>query len=253
MMKEVELSAEPRKITSKHALKKLRKEGKIPAVFYAHNENTEEILVDAKTFETVTHAGMGSNVLINLHIGSTSKTAMIKEIQRDMITLHPIHIDFQGISLKEKVEVKIPVHITGESPGVKLGGGVLEHIIRELKVKCLPKDIPGSVNVDVSNLQINQGIFVRDLPKIEGVDYLADPGTLIINIVSPTILEEKPEEVAAAVAGAPAEPEVISKGKKDKEGEEGAAAAPGQPEKTDKPGAGKTEKPEKAEKPEKGK
>jgi len=226
-MKEVNLEAQAREITTKHSLKDMRIKGMIPAVFYGRGEKNISFSVNAKKFDEVLHAG-GSNVLVNLQFGNESKTAIVKEIQRDVISRKPIHIDFRMISMKEKIEISVPVHINGIAPGVKLNGGVMEHLIREVKVSCLPTDIPQSIEIDVSKLEIGQTIAVKDLPQIKGVDIISSQDTVLVSIVAPTILEEKPaagtEGAAGAVAGG-AEPEVISKGKKDTE--EGAAPAAG--------------------------
>jgi large subunit ribosomal protein L25 len=228
-MKEVMLDAELRTISSKHMLKELRAKGMVPAVFYGHDEKNIIMAVASRKFDEVIHAG-GSNVLVTLNVGADKKTAIVKEIQRDVISQLPIHIDFQAVSLKEKIEVSVLLHITGIAPGVKLGGGVMEHILREVRVRCLPTDIPQAVTVDVSALEINHSIAVKDLPPMPGIEFISDPAAIIVNIVAPTVLEEAPAAGAeAAVAGAAtgAEPEVISKGKKDKEeGADGAAAKP---------------------------
>lgn len=223
-MKEITLEAETREVSTKHNLKDLRAKGKIPAVFYGKNEKSLSLAIPAKKLDEAINSGFGSNVLINLKLGGATKTAIIKEIQRDIISQQPIHVDFQAISMQDKIEVNIPLHITGIAPGVKLSGGVLEHILREVRVSCLAKDIPKFINVDVSSLEINHLLAVKDLQKIDGVSILTDPNSIIVNIVSPTILEEAPAAAATeaeAAAAVPAEPEVISKGKKEKE-EEGA-------------------------------
>lgn len=200
----------------------------VPAVFYGNKEKTQQLTVSVKNFKEIMHSG-GANVLINLKLKEGSKTAIIKEVQRDIISQEPIHIDFQAISLKEKVQVSVPLHILGTAPGVKLSGGILEHLMREVVIKCLPTEIPQKIDVDVSNLQIGNAILVKDLPKTEGVEMISNLGSIIVNVVSPTVIEEKPAEEAAAEAAVPtiAEPEVISKGKKEKEGEAAAQPAPG--------------------------
>ncbi|MDR1942652.1 MAG: 50S ribosomal protein L25 [Endomicrobium sp.] len=221
-MNEVILDVELRASGTKGGLSSLKKEGKIPAVFYGKNVKHESISVNAKAFASVIEAN-GANVIIDLNFKDSKKPAIVKEIQRDVLTQDPIHIDFRSISLKDKVEVLVPIHIDGVADGVKNFGGTMEFIVREVKVKALPKNIPQKISVDVSALGIGQGITIADLPKLEGIDYVQDPSTLIINVIAAKVEEEKP--AAAAVGTEPAQPEVISKGKKDKEGEEGAAAA----------------------------
>jgi large subunit ribosomal protein L25 len=221
-MKEVTLDAELRGISKKER-NKLRNEGKVPAVFYGNKEKSLSMSVGAKVFDDALRAG-GANILVTLNLGNEKKTAIVKEVQRDIISQKPIHVDFLAVDLNEKVEVNVPLHISGIAPGVKLSGGVMEHILREVKVRCLPTAIPQTVTVDVSALEINHSILVKDLPQIEGVEFISDPAGIIVNIVAPTILEEAPApgtEAAAATATG-AEPEVIAKGKK--ETEEAAAA-----------------------------
>jgi large subunit ribosomal protein L25 len=220
-MKEVLLEAENREITTRGALNALRASGKIVAEYYGHNEKNMHLSIDAKRFEKMMQEAAGGNFLVNLKVGSVSKTAIIKEIQRDMISQKPVNIDFQAISATETLEVNVHIHIVGIAPGVKMAGGILEHVLRDIKVKCLPKDIPQFIEVDVNSLQIGQQINVAGLPKLAGVEYLADEHQTVISVVAPTILEEKPAEGVAGAAAA--EPEVIAKGKKPEEGEAAAA------------------------------
>ncbi|MDR2192251.1 MAG: 50S ribosomal protein L25 [Endomicrobium sp.] len=220
-MKEAILEVTSREIGSKGALSNIRKEGKIPAVFYGKDVSSLPITVDSKAFLTILDIS-GSNVVVSLNFKDGKKPAIVKNIQRDILTQAPIHIDFQSISLEDKVEVKVPIHIEGVADGVKNYGGLMEFIEREVEVICLPTNIPHKISVDVSALGIGQGVTVADLPKLEGVEYMQAPNTLIVHVVAVKVEEEKPADAAAGTEAA--QPEVISKGKKDKEGEEGAAA-----------------------------
>jgi large subunit ribosomal protein L25 len=220
-MKEVILDAQIREIGSKSSLESFRKQGKIPGVIYGKDIKAASIAVDLKAFMSIIEAN-GANVVINLKMEDGNKAAIVKELQRNVLTQAPMHIDFQAISLKDNIEVMVPVHIDGVADGVKNFGGLMEFIVREVKVSCLPTNIPQKISIDVSPLGLGQAITIADLPNFDGVSYLQDPSTLIVHIVSVTVEEEKPAAAAGAEA---AQPEVISKGKKDKEGE-GAAAAP---------------------------
>lgn len=233
-MKEVLLDTEVRDVTTKHHLKALRAAGKVPAVFYGHAEKPVAVAVEAKTFDELIKK-YGANTLMSLKLSGGAKMAIVKEIQRDIITQKPIHIDFQAVSMTEKIEISVPLHIAGIAPGVKNSGGILEHLLREIRVRCLPADIPQVINVDVSALEINHGIAVKDLPALAGVEFLTDG--IIVNVVVPAA-----EEVAAPAAGeaaavaatpgaAGAEPEVIAKGKKDKEDEAAAGDKKAEPAK----------------------
>ncbi|MBN1621702.1 MAG: 50S ribosomal protein L25 [Endomicrobiales bacterium] len=225
-MERLSLEVEARQIENKQNLKLLRKEGKIPAVFYGHGEKTTHLVVNGKAFDKLIHTGLGKNALIDINIGGKNKTCIVKEIQRNIFTHNPIHIDLLAVSMKQKIEVNVPLHVVGTAPGVKNSGGILEHILRELRVKCLPGDIPKSIDVDVSKLEITQSLAVKDLTIPQGVEVLADSQSMVVNVVAPTKIEEVTPEAEAAAAGElPQEPEVIGKGKKEKEGEEGAEGA----------------------------
>lgn len=225
-MREVTLNVTMRELKSKGELGKYRAAGKIPLVIYGKGEKNLNGLVDAKELEKILSQGSSGNTIFNLKIGNDTKKAIIKDIQIDVVKRNPVHVDFQVVSMASKIEVTVPVKLVGEAPGVKLHGGILEHFIREIKVKCLPKDIPSSICVDISALEIGKGIVVGDLPKIEGVEYHADAHAMVVNVVAP-----KKEEVAAPAEGAVSaaaavEPEVISKGKKEEVAEGAAEAKP---------------------------
>lgn len=218
-MKEVILDAETREIGSKSSLESFRKQGKIPGVLYGKDIKPASIAVDSKTFMSIVEAN-GANVVINLKMKDGKQAALIKELQRNILTQAPMHVDFQAISLKDKIEVMVPIHIEGVSDGVKNFGGTMEFIVREVKVSSLPTNIPQKINIDVTPLGLGQGITIADLPKMDGVEYLQEPETLIVHVVSVVSKDDAAAEPGAEAA----QPEVISKGKKDKEGEEAAGA-----------------------------
>jgi large subunit ribosomal protein L25 len=225
-MKTVSLNVESREASTKGVVRRLKRTGKIPATFYGKHEKSASLMVDGKTFDKLLHSGLGVNVLINMKVNGEDKTCILKEIQRDIMSNKPMHIDFLAISMKDKLEVNVPLKVVGVAPGVKNSGGILEYIMHDIHVKCLPSDIPQFIEVNVSSLELGHGIYVKDLSKIENVEFLADPEKMVLNVVLPKV-EEAPAADATAVVGA-AEPEVVgAKGKKDKEGEEGAAPAPG--------------------------
>ena len=223
-MQTIELSAKKRDMGSKGTLRLLRQSGQIPAIIYGGEKEPFSLSVEAKPFFQLLKAH-GVNILLKLKVDSSADTVLVKEVQRDPISRQLIHVDFQRISLTEKIEVSVPLHIQGEAPGVKLSGGILEHILREVRARCLPTDIPAALSVDVSQLEINQGLRIKDIVLPQGVEVLTDPEQLVVNIVAPSILEEP----AAGPAAGPAstEPEVIAKGKKPEEGAEAGAAPAG--------------------------
>lgn len=219
-MQTIELGADKRDIATKGTLRTHRVGGKIPAVVYGGKKEPASLLIDGKKLIQVLK-GHGMNVLVNLKVGAGAEVVLLKDLQRDVLTHDIIHVDFQRISMTQKLDVNVPIHIRGEAPGVKVGGGIMEHILRDLRVRCLPADIPDGINLDVSALQLNQGLKVKDIVLPKGVEVLNEVEALVVNIVAPAA-----EEVAtpATAAAGPAEPEVIAKGKKPEEGEEGAAA-----------------------------
>ncbi len=220
-MSVIPLSASKRETLGKGGARKARSVGQIPAVLYGHGEDPVAVAVSAREFEVALRQHKGGNPIVNLVVGGGEFTALIRDVQYDPLTQGILHLDFQHISLTEQIEVKIAIKLTGLAVGVKDGGGILEQALRELDVRCLPTQIPSSVEADVSALNIGESIHVRDL-VVPNVTVLTDADTTIATVVPPTVIEEKaPEEAAAEAATGTAEPEVIAKGKKDEEGAEG--------------------------------
>ena len=217
------LSGARRDRLGKGGARKARAAGQIPAVLYGHGETPIPVAVGTRDFEIALHKHEGGNPIVNLALDGGEYTALIRAVQYDPITHAVLHLDFQHISLTETVEVKVALHLTGTPTGVKDGGGILEYILRDVDVRCLPTAIPPSIGVDVSHLNIGDSVHVRDL-VVPDVEILNDRDATVATVVPPTVMEEKPAE-EAAVAEAPAEPEVITKGKKEEEGEAGKEEA----------------------------
>lgn len=229
-MKEIELKVELRQNGkgTKKELSGLRSTRMIPAVVYGGDKPPVSVVVSEKDLTKATKSG-GANAILHLKHAKGEDTVILKVMQRHAVSLAPIHADFQRISLKEKIEVKVPIHVVGEAPGVKLHGGILEHVLRELRVRALPTAIPQKIDIDVSSLELNQNVLVKDVKVPNEVEVLDAADHIVLNVVQPTA-EAAPATPEAAAAGA-AEPEVIAKGKKEEEGAEGAekgkaAAAP---------------------------
>lgn len=235
-MAEIELKVKIRiGKSTKKALSEMRGGRMIPAVVYGGKGENLTIVVGEKELLSALKAG-GANALLKLKHEKGEDTVIVKALQRHVITSRPVHADFQRISLTEKIEVKVPIEIIGEAPGVKLQGGILEHALRDLLVRCLPNAIPQKIDADIGALNIGEQLYVASLKAPAEVEVLTDPKQIVVNILVPAAEEEKPAEEVAA-EGALAEPEVIAKGK-EKEGEEGEEGA--KPE-AGKPGAGKKE------------
>ncbi len=222
----IPLKAGKRESLGKGGARKTRAAGDIPAILYGHQETPIPLNVEAREFELAMRAHGGGNPIVNLAVAGSEFTALIRDVQYDPLTHGILHLDFQHISLTETIEVRVAVHLKGLPLGVKDGGGILEQILREVEVKCLPTAIPPGIDVDVSALNIGDSVHLRDL-TIPNVAILTDLDATVATVVPPTVMEEKPAEVVATEA-APEEPEVIAKGKKDdEEGAEPAAEEKG--------------------------
>lgn len=208
----IALSGERRVDLGKGGARKARALGRIPGVVYGHGEEPVPLSIDGRAFQLAVQHHKGGNVIVNLAVGGSELTALIRDVQYDPVSHHILHLDFQHISLTETVEVKVAVHLTGLAAGVKDGGGVLELILRDIEVRCLPTAIPAAFEFDVSALAVGQSVHVRDL-SAPGVTVLSDPDATVATVVAPTVVEETAAEAAPAEGAA--EPEVIAKGKKD--------------------------------------
>jgi large subunit ribosomal protein L25 len=210
------LEAARRSDVGKGVARKLRAGGRIPAVYYGRGEDSIALTVALRDLESVIESAEGSNVIVDLKFsgdGSMDRKALIREIQRDPVAGSILHLDLQHISLTERITVEVPIVLIGTPIGVKDAGGILEHLLREVEVECLPTDIPSKLEVDVSALQIGDSLHVSDI-KAERAEILTEADRAIAAVVPPTVLEEvKPAEEEVA-----AEPELIAKEKKD-EGE----------------------------------
>jgi large subunit ribosomal protein L25 len=213
-MAEVTLSAEVRSQVGKHA-KVLRREGKVPGIYYGHGQKNIPITLTELALRPLIRTSATNVINLQLSDGS-SHTCILREVQFDPVSDRPIHFDLFGLNADEEVTIEVPVVIKGTARGVR-EGGILQHILHRVKVSCLPKHIPDRVEVDVSELTVNHSVHVRDL-AIPNVSILENEGSAVVAVVPPTVMKE-PEPAAAAAEAAPAEPEVIAKGKKPEEGE----------------------------------
>lgn len=218
-MAEITLNAELRTATGKTA-KRVRWEGKIPGVYYAHGEENIPIQVPKLSLDPLIYTS--ETHVIDLRVGDISKKAILRDLQFDPVTDRAIHFDLQGLREDEEISLDVPVVLVGGIPAGVRDGGMLQHIMHKVKISCLPKHIPGKIELNVSGLGIHQSMYVRDL-TIPNVTVHEDPDDPVVSVVPPTVVKEAaPAE--AAVAEAPKEPEVVGKGKKPEEGAEGGEA-----------------------------
>ena len=203
---------------NKNAARRVRMKGRIPAVVYGAAEPAVAIEVDPKQIQKILHSDAGHNSIFDLEIsgaeiaGGAKTKAMIVDWQYEPIKGTLMHIDLKRIALDKVMRVEVPIQLVGIAHGVKNQGGILDQVLRELEIECLPGDIPGHIDVDVTKLSMGDVLRVSDLPHSEKLKFLTEEDTTVAHVVA--IKEEVApavEEVAAATA--PAEPEVVKKGK----------------------------------------
>ncbi len=216
------LQAEKRETRGKNEARRLRAQGRIPAVMYGVEKGKAvEISVDPKALLRILHSESGVNTLIGLNLDGGDTRVLVKEYQLDPIDHKLLHADFYQVAMDKTLTVTVPIVLRGEAKGVKQQGGIVDFVNREIEIECLPADIPEHIDVDVSELLMHEGIRVRDLTT-EGARWtpVSDADMMIVHVVA---LKAEAEPVAAEAATAlpatPAEPEVIKKGKADKEEE----------------------------------
>jgi large subunit ribosomal protein L25 len=214
-MSVIQLKGQRREAIGKGGARKARAAGHIPAVVYGHGETPMPLTIEAREFELAMRTHKGGNAIVNLAVtGASDVTALVRDVQYDPVSREVLHLDFQHISLTEEITVEVPVHFVGVPTGVKDGGGILEHLVRELEIRCLPTAIPPRIDVDVTALAVGQNLHVRDI-SATGFTIVTDGDVTVAAVVAPAA------EEAAPVAAAAAEPEVVgAKGKKDAEGAE---------------------------------
>ncbi len=198
-MDQINLKATVRVEKGKQAVKRLRDKGWIPAVVYHRGDEPVSIVVADKEVSRIIRSAEGENVLINLTIEKEKRAkprpVIIKEVQHHPVKRNILHVDFNEISLTEKIIVEVEVVANGEPFGVKQEGGLLDHPLRQIKVRCLPTDIPKHIDVDVSGLKLNDSIHVKDLKLSDKFEILNDPESLLFQV---KLHEEKVEEAPAA-------------------------------------------------------
>jgi large subunit ribosomal protein L25 len=210
------IEAKKRDLVGKKNAKNYRNEGYIPGVYYFHGNEATSLLFDAKK---LTQLLMGHRGLIDLKIEDEKESlkCFLKDYQLDPVTDTPIHVDFQGVKMGEKIIIQVPLIVRGTPAGVK-AGGIMEHITRELEIECLPKDLPEILEVDVAQLEIGDSIHIGDL-KYENIVILDDPEETVVLVEAPRIVVEEEVETEEEMA----EPEVIGEKKEGEEEEEGPA------------------------------
>lgn len=232
-MPEIVVAAEPRTETGKNQNRRLRAKGLIPGTLYGASQKPTAVSVSPKEITTILRSAAGENTLFDLDLGGQKRKVILKEFQVEPVKGSLLHADFYEVALDRMLEVKVHLELHGTPVGVKVQGGILDFVTRELEVECLPRDIPEKILVDVSGLELGKHLRVSDLQLPPAITMLTGPEVVIAHVVTPRAEEEvAPAAEVAADAATTAEPEVIKKGKAG-EGEE-AGEEKEKPEKKEK-------------------
>jgi large subunit ribosomal protein L25 len=246
-MKSVALKAYPRSQVRQNVVKKLRVAGRVPATIYGRQTKPQNLEVNAREIGDLINHSASENLLVDLAVENDAKPkrlALVQEIQHHPVNGKVLHVDFHEVAEDEKVTVHVPLETSGEAAGVKTGGGTLEHILHKLKVRCLPKDLPDQIIVDVTSLEIGKSFHLGDIKAPAGVEIIGDKHISVLAVSAP-----RAEEEVAATAAAPAAGDVEMTKEKKEDGTEGAApAAKGDAKAGDKKAEAKPAEAAKAEK-----
>ena len=224
-LEQTTLEAQPREAGTKNHARRVRMGGKIPAVVYGAGKDSVSISVDLRHVLRILHSVTGHNTIFDLALsGGENSKAMIVDWQYEPIKGTLMHIDLKRIALDKVLKVSVPVYLVGEAAGVKQEGGIMEQMLREVEIECLPADIPSHIDADVSHLTFGKVLRVSELPHSDKIKFITDANQPVAHVTAVKEEVVATPDAAAADAAAPAEPEVIKKGKQD--AEEGAEAAP---------------------------
>src|SRR3984893_7635986 len=219
----------------KNENRRLRLTGKVPAVLYGGKGDAITLSLNAKQLGAIFRSESGHNTLFQVDLSGKHEPAILKDWLVDPVTGNLLHVDLLRVAMDVRMRVKVPVLTFGEPAGVKQQGGVFEIVTREVEIECLPAEIPTEFKADVSGLMLGEQLRARDVAVDKNMTLVTDPDRVLAHVVALRVEEEKPADAVAADAAAPAEPEVIKKGKKEVEGEEGEEEAkPKAAEKSDK-------------------
>ena len=218
------ITAQPRQAGGKNDARRVRKTGMVPAAVYGAGKDPVAVTVDPKAVARILRSESGHNTIFDLAVNGGAEKVMIVDWQYEPLKGKLLHVDLKRIAMDKVLRVSVPVVLKGVPEGVKSEGGILEQLIREVEIECLPADIPASIIADVSPLKHGDNLRVKDLAHGDKLKFITEEDQMVAHVTH--VKEEvvaTPEAVAAEAGAAPAEPEVIKKGKQEAEGAEGAA------------------------------
>jgi large subunit ribosomal protein L25 len=224
-MAELIVQAQNRTEFGKNVNRRLRASGRIPGVIYGSDLETLHVSVDPSDVVRILQSESGHNTIFKLKVDNTLADVLIRDLQLDPLKGTLIHADFQTVAMDEVMEFQVPVEVQGTAVGVKNHGGILDVVLREIEVECLPGEVPDSIPIDISELEIGNSVRVSELAVDEKVKILSDGELVVVHVVPPRV-EAEPEVIEEEEEEEGAEPEVIKKGKAEEEAGEEAAAEP---------------------------
>ena len=217
MKRDITITAKHRETRGKNEARRLRVQGLTPAVVYGAGQDAVAVAVNPREVNKILHSGSGLNTIFDLSIDGNATPVMIVDHQNDPVRDNLLHVDLKRIDLTKPIDVKVPVLFTGDPKGVKLQGGLLEIIKREIEIEVLPDDIPGQFSVDVGELMIGQNVRAGSIPLPANMKLTSPPDQVLAHVVVLRAEEAPAVEAVVATPAAGAEPEVIKKGKKEEE------------------------------------
>ncbi|HOR29369.1 MAG TPA: 50S ribosomal protein L25 [Candidatus Sumerlaeota bacterium] len=213
-MDQLQLELKPREVGPKRANRRLRRGGQVPAVVYGAGKEPAMVAIDNHAIEMILHGATGTNKLFNIQLNGEQQQALIRDVQRHPVNNRILHIDLMRVDMDKLIDVEVSVHAVGADPEGVRAGGILEHLVRSVTVRCRPADIPAHLEADLSALRLNESFHVSQLAVPANVEILDDPETALFTILAPRLEEEKPEGEEGA-----AQPELVG-GKKEEATEE---------------------------------
>ncbi len=214
-MRKITIKAEKREVSGKNAARRIRREGRLPAILYGSESENVALILNKKDIFSILKSDSGENTIFKVDYDQPPEEVMIKDYHHDTVSDEILHVDLIRIAMDKEIRVNVPVDLVGTAVGVKAEGGFVDFVTREVEIECLPGAIPESFEIDISGLHLNQALKVEDLPLPEGVRCITDPQAMVVHIEAPSVEEEKveAEEEEEQIMAKEEEPEVIKKEK----------------------------------------
>jgi large subunit ribosomal protein L25 len=214
-MRKMTIKAEKREVSGKNAARRIRREGRLPAILYGSESENVPLILNKKDIFSILKSETGGNTIFKVIYDQLPQEVMIKDYHHDTVSDEILHVDLIRIAMDKEIRVNVPVELVGTAVGVKAEGGFVDFVTREIEIECLPGAIPESFEADISELHLNQSLKVEELLSVEGVRCITDPQTVVVHIEVPAVEEEvaEAEEEEEQIMAEEEEPEVIKKEK----------------------------------------